>query len=185
MLELNLKINDAELQKIEYYLGKMADDFYSMAEIAALLALGSFDENGNKITSSQLDIFNSNLEAYASAYQNATDAFNSYNPANPTQRWLSEADYYTSLEEMSSGIYDNLNSLLELDKAMMNYYGDTLAAAGEELAKFTDRMEHQSSVLDHFSSIMTALGKDTDFKKMGVILKGQAKLLEDQYVVAK
>ena len=184
-LELNLKINDAELQKIEYYLGKMADDFYSMAESAALLALGSFDENGNKITSSQLDIFNSNLEAYASAYQNATDAFNSYNPANPTQRWLSEADYYASLEEMSSGIYDNLNSLLELDKAMMNYYGDTLAAAGEELAKFTDRMEHQSSVLDHFSSIMTALGKDTDFKKMGVILDGQAKLIEDQYTVAK
>ncbi len=30
----------------------------------------------------------------------------------------------------------------ELDKAMMNYYGDTLAAAGEEIAKYTDQMEH-------------------------------------------
>jgi hypothetical protein len=55
---------------------------------------------------------------------------------------------------------------------MLNYYGDTLAAAGEELAKYTDRMEHQSSVLEHYSSIMEIMGKSKDYEKMGVILKG-------------
>jgi hypothetical protein len=32
----------------------------------------------------------------------------------------------------------------------MEYYGNTLAMAGEEIAKYTDRMEHQTSVLDHY-----------------------------------
>jgi hypothetical protein len=35
-----------------------------------------------------------------------------------------------------------LESLLELDKAMMNYYSDTIEAANEELSKFTDTMQH-------------------------------------------
>ena len=182
-LELRLSINESELEEIDYYLGKMSDDFYKMAESAAYLA-GGILSDGSK-TDGQLGVFTNNLNSYMEAYEEATAAFNSYNPDKMDQRWLSEADYYASLEEMRSGIYDNLNSLLELDKTMSEYYGNTLAAAGEELAKFTTQMENQSAVLDHFSSIMIALGKETDYKRMGVILKGQSELLEDQYMVAK
>jgi len=39
-------------------------------------------------------------------------------------------------------MYENLESINALDKAMMDYYGNTLAAAGEEIAKYTDQMEH-------------------------------------------
>jgi hypothetical protein len=35
-------------------------------------------------------------------------------------------------------MYENLQNLQALDDAMMNYYADTLAAAGEEIAKYTD-----------------------------------------------
>jgi predicted ribosome quality control (RQC) complex YloA/Tae2 family protein len=36
-LEVNLTINEDSLETIEYYLGKIADDFYKMAEGAAYL----------------------------------------------------------------------------------------------------------------------------------------------------
>jgi hypothetical protein len=46
------------------------------------------------------------------------------------------------LQNAQDAILDNLSSINELDKTMLDYYGDTLAAAGEELAKYTTRMEH-------------------------------------------
>jgi len=36
-MELQVEVNDAEMERIEYYLNKYADDFYKMAESAALM----------------------------------------------------------------------------------------------------------------------------------------------------
>jgi hypothetical protein len=42
---------------------------------------------------------------------------------------------------------------------MMDYYGETLAAAQEEQTKYTDLMASQAGVLDHYASIMELMGK--------------------------
>ena len=68
---------------------------------------------------------------------------------------------------------------------MMEYYGETLAMASDEIAKYTDQMDHAASVLDHYSSIMSLLGKDKDYKAMEVILKGQATMAQNAYEVSK
>jgi hypothetical protein len=68
---------------------------------------------------------------------------------------------------------------------MMEYYGETLAAAGEELEKYTDRMDHLNGVLDHYSDIMGILGKEKDYNAMGVILGGKANNLKNDLAVAK
>lgn len=172
-LELKLEINDQSLETIDYYLNKISDDFYRMAESAALLVSSS---NGMTNTS-QLEVYLQELGQYETHLRNLQSAYNAGE--------ISQAAYAEGLKEIQSGIYDNLNSLVELDKAMMHYYGDTLSMAGEELAKFTDQMDHSSSVLDHYESIMSALGKETDYKAMGTILQGQAKTLRDQADVAK
>jgi hypothetical protein len=48
-LELNLELNEMDLENIDYELSKIKDDFYSMAEAAALMSAG----NGN----SQLSLY--------------------------------------------------------------------------------------------------------------------------------
>jgi hypothetical protein len=68
---------------------------------------------------------------------------------------------------------------------MMHYYGDTLAAGADELAKYTDLMEGQTSVLEHYLSLMDILGKSNDYERMGVVLEAQAKTLENQLKVAQ
>jgi hypothetical protein len=55
---------------------------------------------------------------------------------------------------------------------MLEYYGNTLSMAGEEISKYTDRMEHQTSVLEHFKNIMDILGESTNYEALGVILEG-------------
>mgnify|MGYP003622429764 CR=1 FL=1 len=36
---------------------------------------------------------------------------------------------------------------------MLEYYGNTIDLANDELSKYTDHMEHLTSVLDHYRSV--------------------------------
>ena len=168
-LELHIGFNEEDLEIIDYYLSKIEDDFYSMAEAAALIA----SPDGN----SQLTEYISNLKEYESALQELNRAY--------AAGEITEAMYQEGLEEVRSGIRDNLSSLVELDKTMMGYYGETLSMAQDELAKYTDQMEHQTEVLEHYQSLMEILGKETDYNGLGIILEGQAKTIENQMKVAK
>ena len=63
----------------------------------------------------------------------------------------------------------------------MDYYGDTYDLALEKIEKYTSQMQHLSSVLDHYKSIMSLLGKETDFEAMGVIIEGQVETSKNNY----
>jgi hypothetical protein len=63
---------------------------------------------------------------------------------------------------------------------MMHYYEDTLAAANEELAYYTDRMEHLNSVLDHYNSLVTLINGEHDYESIGSILEGKAHNLTNE-----
>jgi hypothetical protein len=83
------------------------------------------------------------------------------------------------LREAQDGMLSNLESLNDLDKTMMHYYGETLSMAAEELANYVDHMEHLTEVLDHYQSLMEIMGKSTDYETMGLVLEGKAKALSD------
>lgn len=168
-LELHISFNEEDLEVIDYYLSKLENDFYSMAEAAALMA----SPDGN----SQLTEYISSLKEYESTLQELNRAY--------AAGEITEAMYQEGLEEVRSGIRDNLSSLVELDKTMMEYYGETISMAQEELEKYTKQMEHQTEVLEHYHSLMETLGKETDYNALGIILEGQAKTIENQVKVAK
>lgn len=172
-LEIKIELNDDEMKLVDYYLSKISDDFYSMAEAAALMV----DSTSSMTGASQLDLYNSNLENYANHMAELERAY--------AAGEISQAAYVEGLREVQEGTLNNLQALNDLDKSMMEYYGNTLAMAGEEIAKYTDRMEHQTSVLDHYQSLMETMGKSTDYKTMGKVLEGKAKTIGDQVAVAK
>ena len=117
-----------------------------MAESAALM--------NDKIdpTIQKLEDYKDHKEALDEAYKNEE---------------ISQEAYIEGLKEVREGYYDNLEALIELDKAMMHYYGDTLDAASEELSSFTDHMEHITSVFDHYMNLMEILGKQKEYDAMG------------------
>ena len=163
-LNLKLEIDDSELKKLDYFLNKYSDNFYKMAESAALM--------NDKIdpTIQKLEDYKSHKEALDKAYENGK---------------ISQEAYIEGLKEVREGYYDNLEALIELDKAMMHYYGDTLDAASEELSSFTDHMEHLTSVFDHYMNLMEILGKQKDYDAMGNFLSGKADTIRDRLDVAK
>ena len=163
-IELQVEMDDRELQKIEYYLGKMEDDFYASAESAALL--------GEKIALTQKSLTDNenNIARLKQMYDDGK---------------ISQAAYVEGLKEEESKMYDNLQVLQDYDKEMMNYYGETLDKAQEELTSYTDKMEHATSVLDHYRSLLDLTGQSQNFKAIGTILEGQAKTIENSYQIAK
>jgi hypothetical protein len=159
---------------MEYLLNKYSDDFYKMAESAALL-------------SGQLTPRKDSLSDYASLDKNgnligghAKDLTTAYN-----NNEISQADYIDGLKETRDGIYGELEALIDLDKQMMHYYEDTLSAASEELDDYTDHMEHLTGVFDHYVNLMEILGKQKDYDAMGNFLSGKADTLRDRLDVAQ
>ena len=175
-LEFKLEINERDLQRIEYFLSKTEDDFFQAAEAAALM-VGNLSDTENLGEGGQLGVYLSNLNDYATQKALLDEKL-----ANED---ISKEDYLEGLKTISDGMYENMQNIQALDKAMMHYYEDTLAAAGEEIAKHTERMEHQSATLEHYNSLMNIMGKQNDYKKMGKILEGQSKVLKDQMTAAK
>lgn len=168
-IEIRVIVNENDKKELEYYFNKLSDDVYKSAEALALLY--SSDKN---------DL----IENATSALYNNEDAVNKLKIAYQNGK-ISQADYIDGMQEQHDSIYANLEELQELDKQMKEYYGDTLDKAAEELAKYTDRMNHLTSVLDHYKSILELTGKGQDYAAMDKILQGQAKTLKNNYDVAK
>ena len=163
-IELQVEMDERELQKIEYYLSKMEDDFYSTAESAALI--------GDKIALTEKSLQNNqnNIDKLKAAYEAGE---------------ISQSAYIEGLKEEESKMYDNLQTLQELNDTMMNYYGETLNKAQEELTEYTDKMDNMTSVLDHYRTLLDLTGQSQNFKVIGTVLEGQVKTIENSYQVAK
>lgn len=172
-LEIQLELNDDDMKMIDYYLDKVSDDFFQMAEAAALMT-SALD---SALGTSQWDIYVTNLANYEKHLNSLKDSYD--------RGEISQADYIEGLREAQDGIISTLSSLNELDKTMMEYYGDTLNMAIDEVAKYTDHMDHLNETLEHYQSLMDIMGKSADYKTIGAILEARAKVLGDQVVTAK
>lgn len=163
-LELKVEVDEAALKRLEYFLNKFSDDFYKMAESAALM---------NK----QIPTYKSLIGSY-DEYKTSLDT--AYSKGK-----ISQADYIEGLKQVRDGIYEQLEALNDLDKQMLHYYEDTLSAATDELADHTDHMEHLTSVFEHYQNLLSIIGKSKDYEAMGNFLQGQADTIKDRLSVAQ
>ncbi len=175
-LELDLELNDSELKQLDYMLGKIEDDYYNLAEAAALMVGETAELQQNQI-GGQMDVHFDNLDRLREQNNNLIDSYRNGE--------ISQDAFMSGMKDLEDQVYDNLGSIQELDDSMVHYYGDTLEKAAEELEKYTELMEHQTEVLEHYTNVMDILGKSTDYKAMSVILEAQVKNAENALKVSQ
>ena len=90
-------------------------------------------------------------------------------------------DFIDGMQDSDDSILDNVSALKNLDDQMMEYYGNTLNLANEELSKYTNHMKNLTSVLEHYSSIITLLGKDKDYTRVLEVLNGTAQTKKNNF----
>ena len=162
-LEIEITLNDLALEKIDYYLNKLTDDFYAMAEAAQYMT-------------DQIPQFTDALGHYENFYSNISAAY--------AAGEISQADYVDGLKESYSSILDYLTQLNELDKEMMHYYEDTLSSAADELDKYTDKLDYATDVLDHYKNIIELVNGEQDYDRIDTVLRGQAQTVGNSLEVA-
>ena len=163
-LELKIEINELELESIDYYMDKIADDFYAMGEAAGYMR-------------KQYDLNKNSLSQYSTHFDDLTKAYNNNE--------ISQAGYIEGLKSSYSAVLDNLGALADLDKEMMHYYEETLSAGAEELAYYTDQIDHQASKLEHYQNIVTMMNGEQDFDSIGTILEGTAAIAKNKLDISK
>lgn len=163
-VEVKIQLDENDTKKLEYYFDKLSDNIYKAAE-----ALGYLQ--------GQFDPVISQLGTYENFYGQLNNAY-----ANGE---ISQENYIEGLQDVYDSTLDNLNALQDLDKEMLEYYGNTIDLANDELSKYTDHMEHLTSVLDHYRSIITLLGKDKDYDKVLSVLNGTAQTKKNNFDASK
>ena len=163
-VEVKIKLDENDTKKLEYYFDKLNDNIYKAAEALGYLQ-GQFDP-----VISQLGTYENFYGQLNNAYSNGE---------------ISQENYIEGLQDVYDSTLDNLNALQDLDKEMLEYYGNTIDLANDELSKYTDHMEHLTSVLDHYRSIITLLGKDKDYDKVLSVLNGTAQTKKNNFDASK
>lgn len=158
-VELQIEINDMEQERLDYYLNKYEDDFYKMAESMAL-------------TGDSFPLLTNNLATYKDEINKLTDAYN--------KGEISQDAFIEGMKDVNSGLLENMNALVDLDREMLEYYENTLDSAEDKLDDFTDQLEHQMSVLEHYQNVLSLIGKEQDYQMIGSVLQGQFSVAQDQ-----
>lgn len=163
-VEIKVQLDENDTKKLEYYFDKLSNNIYKAAEALGYLQ-GQFDPVIN-----QLGTYENFYGQLSNAYSNGE---------------ISQENYIEGLQDVYDNTLDNLNALQDLDKEMLEYYGNTIDLANDELSKYTDHMEHLTSVLDHYRSIITLLGKDKDYDKVLSVLNGTAQTKKNNFDASK
>lgn len=158
-IELQIEINDMEQERLDYYLNKYEDDFYKMAESMAL-------------TGDSFPLLTNNLETYKNEMNQLNQAYHNGE--------ISQDAFIEGMKEVNSGLLDNMNALVDLDREMLEYYENTLDSAEDKLDDFTDQLEHQMSILEHYQNVLSLIGKEQDYQMIGSVLQGQFSVAQDQ-----
>lgn len=163
-LEFEIDLNEKDLERIDYYMSKLGDSAYDVAEAYGYL-------------SSQTGLYTSNLQAQ--------EKYVTQLEADYKAGKISMAAYKEGLAESQTATIDNLKSLEETKTAMREYYGSTMDAALEKVSMYTDQMEHLNSVLDHYTNILELAGKSSDTVTKGKVLESKANNLQNEMATQK
>lgn len=163
-VEVKVQLDENDTKKLEYYFDKLSDNIYKAAEALGYLQ-GQFDP-----VISQLGTYENFYGQLNNAYSNGE---------------ISQENYIEGLQDVYDNTLNNLNALQDLDKEMLEYYGNTIDLANDELSKYTDHMEHLTNVLDHYRSIITLLGKDKEYDKVLSVLNGTAQTKKNNFDTSK
>lgn len=163
-LELKVQIEDNEIKRLDYLFNSMSDNIYKASE-----ALGYLSSQLNPTLGKLTDQRESLVDLEQAFYRGD----------------INQSQYIDGLQNIYDSTLEQLQATEDLDKQMKEYYGNTLELAQEEISKYTDQMEHLTSVLDHYRSILTMMGRDTDYDKVLSILEGTARTKQNEFNSSK
>lgn len=167
----NIEILDFEIEELNSKFEDLKDNIWKVEE--ALQTLFEVDKDKGTILSDTLfGKEQKKLAEYELEYQDLMDKF--------AKGDIDPEHLYKGLQENKENIQASIDTLKQYDELMKNFYSETVSQAKEEIGKYTDLIEQQNGVLEHYLNISKLIGKTVDYKWLGAILQGQSEGLKTQ-----
>ena len=162
-VDLTIEINDMKLKKYEYEINKSLKDISTSAD--------ALDIYGNQLAdiTTLTGQYSTQVQELERAYQAGE---------------ITEADYVAGLQETYDQTFNNLQVLEELKQAIMNFYGEQLSKAAEEIDKYTSKMESATSVLDHYQTLLGLINESSG-ESMRAVVNAQLATSKDIFEASK
>ena len=162
-VDLTIEINDMKLKQYEYEINKSLKDISTSADALNLY--------GNQLT----DITTLPGE-YSAEVKKLKDEYKA--------KEITEADYVAGLQETYNETFNNLQVLEELKQTVMNFYGEQLSKATEEIDKYTSKMESAISVLDHYQTLLGLINESSG-ESMRTVVNAQTEASRNIFEASK
>jgi TP901 family phage tail tape measure protein len=187
-LELKLEVNEEDLKLLDYYLGKLGDDIYDIAEAITLLTQEA------DVSLSNIDATTQHME---DTYKTALEQAGVKNVDKKVQKLmngetLSDSDMEKlastltddqkeSLKDDTAKLLEENNNLLEIQASIYEDIGKAFDANDEKLDKQINKLQRLSKVTDTYKNLIDIYGQ----KNLGVSNDTMNKLYETQRKQAK
>ena len=150
-VELDISIDEAEVEYIDYMLEKLSDEGFDAAE--SIMILG--DKAGNALR--QIEVYRKGIsDILATRGISVSDLIN-MDADDLMGLGFGEAEI-EALLEYRSAIIENMGTLNELRNEMVEKVSGAFSVFSDELSRQIDLFEHYSGLLEHFGEIATLTG---------------------------
>ena len=163
-VEYDITINDNDLELFDRAIEDVSSDIYKISEAAAAMT-------------SAMDTLTEEVKIYGQEFYDTQALWEAGD--------ITQADAMEGYQEAYDGLLDKIDELKEKDEQWMEYYGNTLDLATEELSKYTDQIDFAIDKLEHFRKVQELSGSGTDYKTTLKFIKAQKEAYQDNYEIAK
>ena len=151
-VENRLDFNEFTLELLDFQISSLGESFSNFSEITAFASdkLFSLDDS--------IDALSEGITKLNGKYQMGKISF---------------SKYVQELDTQLQNIFSQMQSFIELDKEMMEYYASAFDAAEEEFTGYLDLIDYGIGKLDHFKNMLSLIGKENNKEMLDAVLQAQ------------
>lgn len=176
-LEVNNTLTEHQLEEIQNAIKLLGNKIYRSTE--------AMNEWFRKNFKERQDAYAQNVSKAQSSVEEAMSKWQLWAADELNPEGIDSASALDIIEQAKDQVQAAFDDIFDQIDEMRSFFGDTLDYWNERIQSITDAMEANVDTLDHLQNVLSLLGKATDYKALGVIIKGALDVAKDNYLAAK
>ena len=168
-MTVRIDLDDRELKVLEFMIKRYEKDLEKQAQNIGTLG-DQITKNLSKMTTSENALAELLSSVGLTSLEQVSSAVDKYGFINGK---MSVKDFTDAMKEIEDSMQSTAESLLDLDTAMKEFYGNTLKLGEDEMSKFTDAISHSMNMMEKYLTILDYITDGQHFAQTAQVLNGE------------
>ena len=176
-LEVNNTLTEHQLEEIQNAIKLLGNKIYRSTE--------AMNEWFRKNFKERQDAYAQNVDKAKSSVEEAMSKWQLWAEDELNPEGIDSVSALSIIDQAKDQVQAAFDDIFDQISEMEAFFGDTLDYWNDRIQAVTNAMEANADTLDHLQNVLSLLGKATDYKALGVIIKGALDVAKDNYAAAK